>query len=305
MDTAPLQRLAELPPDVGARLAVVVAVEGSAYRGPGALRLWVPGEPPLGVVSGGCLEADLDARAVPAGRGTLVAYDLRGAADDLWGLAAGCNGRIELWLQDLPAGLPSAYRSAARWLAEGLPVSVTTLLQTGEQWAQAPGGRVSGSPRPPGTERSFVDARTPAPALLIYGRGPDAAPVVDLARRLGFRVRQAGRGDDVAGLCAQWPPEAAVVMSHHFPSDQEALRAVLGGAPRYVGVLGPRQRTLRLLPEPWPPALFAPVGLDLGADDPGEIALAILGQALAVLRGAPGGHLRDRAGPIHAGRGRP
>jgi xanthine dehydrogenase accessory factor len=305
MDTYALQRLAELPDDAAAKLAVVVAVEGSAYRGPGAMRVWTPGEPAAGVVSGGCLEADLDERPLPPdGRGVLLRYDLRGGPEDLWGLAAGCNGLVEIWLQAVPAGRPSPYRSAARWLAAGVAATVTTVLETGEQWAEAADGRTEGRPRPlaPG-ERVFVDRRVPAPVLVVYGRGPDAAPVADLARRVGFRVRQLGRGDDLEALCAAEPPAAAVVMSHHFPGDREALEILLRHRPQYLGVLGPRERTRRLLPEPWPPCVYAPVGLDIGAEDAEEIAVAVIAQALAVLRGASGGHLRDRPGPIHPRRG--
>jgi xanthine/CO dehydrogenase XdhC/CoxF family maturation factor len=78
---------------------------------------------------------------------------------------------------------------------------------------------------------------------------------------------------------------------------------------RYVGVLGPRQRTERLLKDlaaaGSPPSaaqrarLYGPVGLDIGADTPEEIALSVLAEVRAALAGAPGGSLRDRKGPIH------
>ncbi len=308
MDSAVLERLADLDPGEGARLAVLVAVDGSAYRGPGGLRLWVDGEPPLGMISGGCLEADLDARTWPAdARGRLVHYDLRGGPEDVWGLASGCHGQIDVWLQGLPPGRPSPYRSAARWLRDGVPATVTTVLPAGDQWAEGPQGRRAGAePRAAGPgERLFVDRREPAPLLAIFGRGADAAPLAQLARRVGFRVRQAGRTEGPESLAGPEVPDAAVVMSHHFESDRDALAALLRrGPPRYLGVLGPRERTVRLLPGPWPACLHAPVGLDIGAEEPEEVAVAVVAEILEALRGHGGAALGARSGPIHPARER-
>jgi xanthine/CO dehydrogenase XdhC/CoxF family maturation factor len=98
----------------------------------------------------------------------------------------------------------------------------------------------------------------------------------------------------------------AVVMSHNLDDDRAALAALLPSRARYIGVLGPRRRTQRLLgelPGPQLPErgggsaarLYAPVGLAIGAETPDEIALAIIGEAQAVLAGAATtGHLRDQ-----------
>jgi xanthine dehydrogenase accessory factor len=303
MDTAVFQRLAALPDEARAVLAVVVRVEGSAYRREGAVRLWVPEGSAEGVVSGGCVEGDLEAHAATldwtGGRGRLVRYDLRGDDRDLWGLGVGCNGLLEVWLQPIPAGRPSAYRTAARWLVEGHPVAVWTDLADGTQGAEATDGSglSYGPPRPAGARGLFVDRREPPPLFAVCGRGPDAGPLVDLARRVGFRVCQLGRSEALTGLGQR--PAAVVVMHHHFEADRQAVAAALALGVPYVGVLGPRERTRRLCPEPWPPQLHAPVGLDIGADGAEEIAVAVVAEALAVLRGASAGFLCDRPGPIH------
>ncbi len=309
MDSAPLQRLGGLDPGVGAKLAVVVSVSGSTYRGPGAMRLWVDGEAPRGVIGGGCVEADLDARPAPEGPGRLLSYDLAPGEEDPFSLGAGCGGRVDVWLQALQPGRPHPYRSAARWVAAGLPAAVSTVLPAGLQWAEGPGGRFCGGPARAAAsgERLFVDRRAPAPELLVCGGGPDAAPLLDLGRRMGFRVRQAVGPDAAAAVRGSPAPDAAVVMGHHAARDRAVLEALLslpGGPPRYVGVVGPRARTAGLVPGPWPPCLHAPAGLDLGAEDAEEVALAIVAEVVAALRGHAGGRLGSRPGPIHPGRAR-
>src|SRR5205814_6761800 len=84
-----------------------------------------------------------------------------------------------------------------------------------------------------------------------------------------------------------------------------ALRELLPSPVRYIGVLGPRSRT-ELLAKTAPPSggagwdrLHTPIGLDIGAETPEEIALAIVTEIKAVLAGHPAGFLRDRGGPIH------
>ena len=73
---------------------------------------------------------------------------------------------------------------------------------------------------------------------------------------------------------------------------------------RYIGVLGPRVRTLRLLAacglDPGAlDRLHAPIGLRLGGESPEEVALAIVAEVQQVLAGATGGHQKDHPGPIH------
>jgi xanthine/CO dehydrogenase XdhC/CoxF family maturation factor len=96
---------------------------------------------------------------------------------------------------------------------------------------------------------------------------------------------------------------AAVVMAHNFERDIAVLAELLKNPPAYVGVLGPRKRTARLLAAVGAGGdehrLFFPVGLDIGAETPEEIALSILAEIRAVAAGRSGGSLRDRPGPIH------
>jgi len=168
----------------------------------------------------------------------------------------------------------------------------------------------------------FDPCRAPA-VFAIFGAGADVPPVVAAAARVGFRVfvvdhrrallvpdRLPGaerllavRPEDLDSGLAGVKLDAALVITHNFQSDSHILRHLAGRRLRYLGVLGPTARTERLLKREvleQPEALFGPAGLDIGASTPEEIALSIVAEAVAALRGRDGGHLKDHLGPIHA-----
>ena len=100
-----------------------------------------------------------------------------------------------------------------------------------------------------------------------------------------------------------------VVMTHNYLHDRDLLRGFLQTGAGYLGMLGPRIRTEKILDElrrdgvtisdPDRGRIFAPLGLDLGSETPEEIALAVIGEIQAVESGRRGGFLRERKGPIH------
>lgn len=175
----------------------------------------------------------------------------------------------------------------------------------------------------------LLEPLLPPIALYLFGAGYDAVPLARLAGELGWRVTVADHRPAYARaerfpwarqvLLAQpgrLPEElpfdnrsCAVVMSHNYLQDQALLRDLLDAPLAYLGVLGPHQRTQRLLAdlqkEGIAPSdeqvarLFGPVGLDIGAETAEEIALSILGEIQAVLTGRKGGSLRNHPGPIH------
>jgi xanthine/CO dehydrogenase XdhC/CoxF family maturation factor len=103
---------------------------------------------------------------------------------------------------------------------------------------------------------------------------------------------------------------AAVIMSHNYFTDSCFLKAALPLHLRYLGLMGPRTRALKMLQELQAAGfetsedllrrIHNPVGLDIGAENPEQIALAILAEIQAVMAARPGGLLRERKGPIHA-----
>jgi len=98
-----------------------------------------------------------------------------------------------------------------------------------------------------------------------------------------------------------------VVMNHNFADDQAYLRALLKTSATYIGMLGPRQRTERILRNlaaegsPVDDArVYGPVGLDIGTDGAEQVALAVIAEILAVRSGRRARSLRDRQAAIHA-----
>ena len=178
--------------------------------------------------------------------------------------------------------------------------------------------------------RAFVEVLEPPLRLVICGAGHDAVPLVRAAAGAGWSPIVA---DDRTGfLNLERFPEAAgfvplerpdqigeqaaidertyvIVMTHNFLKDKDYVRALLDSPARYLGMLGPAARSQRILMELRDQGLDAdeetrgrihgPVGLDLGAEGPEEIAQAIIAEIVAVRRGRGGGFLKLRPGPIH------
>jgi xanthine dehydrogenase accessory factor len=174
----------------------------------------------------------------------------------------------------------------------------------------------------------FCDVFLPPPQLVLCGGGEDARPLARLAAEVGFRVVVVDRRPglltperfptarlvttDAARLAERLPLDPAsyaVVMSHNYADDQAFLRALVPTPVPYIGMLGPRQRTERivrtLVAEPGGEGLdatriYGPVGLDIGTDGAEQVALAVIAELLALRSGRRADSLRERAVPIHA-----
>lgn len=174
----------------------------------------------------------------------------------------------------------------------------------------------------------LVERITPPPHLFVVGTRHDALPLVVLARAMGIAVTvfdapgsatvgtrerfasadrlRFGSADDLGRLVDAKSAAAVVVMTHDYARDQAFLTGLLETRALYIGILGPRARTMRMLAERGVALdddvlsrLHAPVGLDLGAETPREIALSIVSEIQATLAGGSGRALRDRDGAIH------
>jgi xanthine dehydrogenase accessory factor len=177
----------------------------------------------------------------------------------------------------------------------------------------------------------FIETLMPPIPLVIFGAGHDALPVVELARGLGWQTEvvdpQArpislsrfgvadkvtlSRPEDIEARVTITPRTLTLLMSHNYAHDLALLRFLLASTARYIGVMGPRKRTERMLSELAEneetfrleeanlSRLYSPAGLDIGANAPAEIALSIVAEMRAVLEGRRGGMLRERRGSIH------
>ena len=322
-------------------LAAVVHTRGSTYRKPGALMAIAGDGSYAGLLSGGCLEGDLQEharRVIESGAPCTVTYDTGGADDLIWGLGVGCEGAMQILLLRVgpengwqPFEHLAAALDAYTPTAVGLVSEAGGPFHAGQVLLAAPGGgpaenavagqlgRLARSERPSWLEsegaRIFAVPLALPPRLLLLGGGPDAVPLAELAQRLAWRVSVYDHRPAYARADA-FPPgthvvlarpeelaheldlsrfEAAVVMSHHLPSDSSYLRALAASSIGYVGLLGPAMRRQRLLGELGAAAqslhsrLHAPVGLDLGGRAPESIALSIVAEIHAHLHHRDGG----------------
>ncbi len=169
----------------------------------------------------------------------------------------------------------------------------------------------------------FVEWVGPPQRLFIFGSGHDVAPLEAMGAMLGWNVTIAdshtairrsrfSQASEVFAIPSSGSisglgiarDDVVVMMTHNFPRDLELLPQITACAPRYLGVLGSRSRAEKLFREAgadlYAANVHAPVGLDIGADNPESIALAIAAEIQAVLKTQPGGHLRSRNGAIHA-----
>jgi xanthine/CO dehydrogenase XdhC/CoxF family maturation factor len=157
-----------------------------------------------------------------------------------------------------------------------------------------------------------------ATRVLVCGAGPDAVPLVEILAALGWEVVVAdhrpafARADRFPEGCTVLHAQpdrlaetfdlstldAAVIMSHHLEHDGSYLRGLAALGLPYIGVLGPRARRLRLAQAAGCPdlRLFGPAGLDIGAELPASIALAIAAEMHAVLNERDGTSLTGSNG---------
>jgi xanthine dehydrogenase accessory factor len=275
-------------------LATLVNSTGSTYRQMGSRMLILKGGLFIGRLSAGCIEEEIAALGqdvILEGKPARRSFDLRSRF--------ACNGSIEVFIERLVK--PNLFlEELSRSLVNRAPIIVSTNYQLTDTEA---GTRVCEIPLTEHAEE-FVQ-EVPAPVrLIIFGDFFDAESVAYLGRYLGWQVEVVA---DPYELPDGDPRTACVVMSHHFGRDIVALKQVLNGKYGYVGLLGPRHRKRllvnRLIDDGCGlenvSALHSPAGLDIGSETAEEIAMAIIAEVQAALTGRGGGHLRDRAEPIH------
>jgi xanthine dehydrogenase accessory factor len=239
-----------------AAMVTVVSTEGSTPQKAGARMLVFGDGRIVGTIGGGCLEAEMTWRAreaIGGRRPKLVSYDLTPDQAGEDGLV--CGGRMQVFIEPI----------------EGTPV------------------------------------------LCLFGAGHVAQPLARMAKACGFRVELADDRvkfanaerfpeadaivvDDfvaAAGRLTLGPNSYAIVVTRGHKGDAEALQAVLGRGLRFVGLLGSRPKVVHIfaaleergVSREELALVHAPLGLEIGAQTPDEIAVSILAEMIAVRRG--------------------
>jgi len=312
---------------IAAALATVVRVRGSAYRHEGAKVLVGADGTVVGNVSGGCLEQDVREvarRVIGTGLAELCRYCSGSDEIAAWDLGVGCEGEVEILVTPLRDDF-AAERAA---LAREVPFVVYTPIAGGARRLVTAAATTGLMTDAHGVEW-FAEAFSPPPQLLLCGAGDDAIPLARMAVDLGFRVTVTDKRPGLLeparfaegvrvvhalpgalkGSVLMDAATFAVVMTHHFADDGAYLHALLDTSVAYIGMLGPRQRTERLLGHVVPagsaedPRVHGPVGLDIGTDGAEQVALSVLAEIMATRAGRPATPLRERMQPIHADRG--
>jgi xanthine dehydrogenase accessory factor len=298
---------------VGVAIATVVETFGSAPRPPGAHLVVDETGRFVGSVSAGCVEGDVIAAAldiIADGAPRLLEF---GVADEVaWRAGLSCGGRIAVFVERLDEAGLELLAASNRWSAARRPHAIVTPLDGGA--ARLPDTDEAlavrhGQSRLLADERGrrFIEFRLPTPRLVIVGAVHVAQALAPMARIAGFEAivvdpRFAYATEErfpATRLDPRWPDEAlrdigldsataVVVLTHDPKIDDPALKAALDSNCFYIGALGSRathaKRVERLLAAGVArealARIHAPIGIDIGALSPADIAVSALGEII-------------------------
>ena len=273
-------------------LATLVRAEGSSYRRVGARMLIASDGSRVGSLSAGCLEEEVATCArqvIHTREPTMMSFDTR--------RRFGCDGSIEIFVE------PAAEEFLAD-LARHFLLRRTCIIATVFEKAERLGSFIS--------TLDYVKAGTlcqivePPLRLIVVGDEPELPSLETFARTLGWQIMN-------CRSVAEFPSEfdsrtAALIKTHHYGRDCAALRFLLPKGLPYLGLIGPPRRRDRILGDVLDSGaemgsqLFAPAGLDLGAESPEEVALSVIAEIQCVFGQGSGESLRSLKAPIHCAR---
>ncbi|MEL6570277.1 MAG: XdhC/CoxI family protein [Pseudomonadota bacterium] len=321
MTDTPLLSLALDWHRAGRRVAVAFVVEtwGSAPRRAGSMLVIDSDGAMEGSVSGGCVEGAVIVEAIDAitdGQPRLLDYGV--SDDEAFAVGLACGGKIKVLVDPVGAAMPLALLESLVAAVEAkTPLAYVADLQNGARQiatAEAYPSRFradrSGVEEDSGT---FVAIQNPPLRMIIVGAVHIAQHLVPMARACGYApvvIDPRGAFGSEArfpgvDIRDDWPDEAlaalapdartAVVTLTHDPKlDDPAIMSALNGPAFYLGCLGSTRthakRVDRLIAAGFSTAeidrIHAPVGLNIGGKSPAEIAVSIIAQVTATLRGS-------------------
>lgn len=295
-------------------LGTVYKTQGSCYRKAGALTLINSRGEQYGLLSGGCLEADIvrNARKVLQwGKSLLLSYDATDEDDWSYQLGIGCGGKVYIMLQAITKENDLGLGAMLTALEHRQPGLYHQKIHANEGYfeplAEKSFQKVAIQNR--NNEDWLVQPIMPEPHLLIVGGGVDAKPLVNMANEMGWKITLADPRasharaknfpnadvilDDVGEPLSEYllnqGVDAMVIMSHSMEIDAKALKSAQVKAIDYVAMLGPKHRfqevlgIAKLKPSQLVSKIASPAGFDIGGQLPESIALSILAQCHSVL----------------------
>lgn len=291
-------------------LATLVRASGSSYKRPGAMLIIETNGRTHGLISGGCLEADVAAHAEGVfadQQSRCLTYDM--SDDSIFGLGAGCDGTLTLVLQFLhddylplaaldprPGHAQTTHLLINDVAQEGCPIGAFIVQQSAQRHESHPGCLSLDAPNSP-----VLDFQPP-PHIIICGAGIDVYPLVAMLRLLHWHIEVLDHRParlaatqladttttpvnlhDLAAMPTQ-QPTAVVIMTHNLEHDARYLAHFMTTEVAWIGLLGPAQRKRKVLSKAQlndsqvSKRLHAPVGLDIGGHQPETIAVSIVAQ---------------------------
>jgi len=312
-------------------LATVIKVEGSAYRRVGARMLVLEDGTWLGSISGGCLEGDMLKKSVLAMESQsykIVTYDTREEDPFELGIGLGCNGMIVILINPFKDQI----ESFGNVLKKALDAPQATWIKSSWNLIQSNQSIVleinSNLKKQVNAQLIIEDdvyqlteCILPQPRIWIIGNQFDAISLMSNCKQLGWKIYWVGNTNKMKSpfkrLCEKvfdWfddlsilPSDYVVFMTHDLDRDIEMIEKLSTKSPfAYWGILGPKTRMDKIIKQLddngvsiKTDAISSPIGLDLGAEGPDEISIAILAEILSKVNNRSAQPLKNRITPIH------
>jgi xanthine/CO dehydrogenase XdhC/CoxF family maturation factor len=313
-------------------LATVVALDGSSYRKPGVFMLIVENGQMTGAVSGGCVEKEVLRQAASVfatGIPKVMTYDGR--------YRLGCEGILYILIE--PFSPDEEFIEAFdKAIASRIPISISSYFRKEVSDNVGFGSEIQFYERRytfknevklDNESMVFSQTLEPCYRLILVGAEHDAVQLCSFASGMGWEVDVIAHPTEekqlkdfpgartLRGIVAEDmdvsqidEQTAIVLMTHSYVKDLQFLMALEKSRPAYLGLLGPNKRREKLLNEflehcpdvedSFFDHIYGPAGLNVGAETPQEIAIAILAEILAIDRVKVPMSLRDKKDGIHA-----
>ncbi len=320
-------------------MAMVVGVEGSAYRKVGARMLIAEDGRTWGGISGGCLERDVVLRSLAVMSEKVVVHHQYETADDeqliTSSASTGCGGTVDVLIHPY---VDEQIQLLEAVVTDRREQMIATIIHATGAWRSLVGrsstndwpielrsaieGQRSGTvvvASGNATAMVLIESILPTQELVIFGAGPDVVPILQIAKTLGWyvtvvaappathsaeRLRLADKvlingADDPLKDVTFNTGSAVILVTHNLARDRAILEK-LPRVPSYLGILGPRHRTQKVVNgldlSLDDRSVYSPIGLDLGAKTPDEIAVSIISEIIAWRNDRGGAPLREKDG---------